>query len=109
MVSEVLRVLYIILIMDPLRTLLLPADAKLSLMRLSAYLGVAFVSTIIICPLEVISTRLSIQRNHAASGFTPVAQEEDSVINEAIYSAAEEDVIGYAYLVMHLCLRCLTV
>ncbi|KAL5485429.1 hypothetical protein ACEPAI_8071 [Sanghuangporus weigelae] len=94
MVSEVLRVLYIILIMDPLRLLLLPTDAKLLLARLSAYLGLAFVSTIIICPLEVISTRLSIQRNHATSSFTPVAQEEESVMTDAVYSAAEEDVIG---------------
>ncbi|KAL5528628.1 hypothetical protein ACEPAF_7764 [Sanghuangporus sanghuang] len=94
MVSEVLRVLYIILIMDPLRLLLFPMDAKLSFARLSAYLGLAFVSTIIICPLEVVSTRLSMQRNHATSDFTPVAQEEDSVMTDAVYSAAEEDVIG---------------
>ncbi|EJD02710.1 uncharacterized protein FOMMEDRAFT_122738 [Fomitiporia mediterranea MF3/22] len=93
MASEVLRMLYVILIMDPLRLVILPSGSKLSIVRVSVYLGLAFVSTAIICPLEVMSTRLSIQRNHATSGFAPVAQ-EDTEANDVVYAGAEEDVIG---------------
>ena len=46
------------------------------------------------CPLEVISTRLSLQRNNLSQGYTSEAQEED-VYDNAEYAAAEEDVIGY--------------
>ena len=46
------------------------------------------------CPLEVISTRLSLQRNNLSQGYTSEAQEVD-VYDNAEYAAAEEDVIGY--------------
>jgi hypothetical protein len=56
-------------------------------------------STAILTPLEVISTRLAIQRNHAAPEFNSVVQEVEGEGEEhAEYSGAEEDVIGCAYL-----------
>lgn len=104
MISEVTRLLYVILFMHPLRVLILPstvdeeqgsARQPFSVARLSLYLGLAFVSTLIICPLEVISTRLSLQRNHSSFGYSAAAQDEDVEIHDnAVYSAAEEDVIG---------------
>lgn len=104
MISEVTRLLYVILFMHPLRVLILPsaideeqgsARQPFSIARLSLYLGLAFVSTLIICPLEVISTRLSLQRNHSSFGYSSAAQDEDVEIHDsAVYAAAEEDVIG---------------
>ncbi|THH07227.1 hypothetical protein EW145_g3524 [Phellinidium pouzarii] len=103
LVSEVLRIAYINLLMDPLRMMILPAAsdedqakpfANISVARLSIYLGLVFISLIIICPLEVISTRLSIQRNHAHSGFSIVGQDEVTDVNDVVYSASDEDVIG---------------
>ena len=53
------------------------------------------VSTAILCPLEVITTKLAIQRNHASAEFNSVLQEEEGDGEEtAEYAGAEEDVIG---------------
>jgi hypothetical protein len=66
--------------------------------RVGIYLGLVILSTIIITPLEVISTRLAIQRNHASPEFNSVAQEEEGDQDEHVeYSAADEDVIGYVF------------
>lgn len=99
--SEVLRISYIILIMDPLRQLIFPRSATednsfsplLSLPRLGIYLVLAIVSTAVNCPLEVVSTRLSIQRNHAPGSRTADLEEEASM-GDVVYSAPDEDVIG---------------
>ncbi|KAI5121563.1 hypothetical protein M0805_000744 [Coniferiporia weirii] len=100
--SEALRVAYIILFMDPLRLAILPPASpteanpftRHSVARLSLYLGLAFISMIIIAPIEVVSTRLSIQRNHDYSAFSAVGQDEDANVNDVVYSASDEDVIG---------------
>lgn len=100
LLSEVLRIAYTVLFMDPLRLVILPRasseDASpfqnITFIRFSFYILLAVISTAIICPLEVISTRLSIQRNHDSSGFSTVSQEEE--VNEVVYSASDEDVIG---------------
>ena len=100
LLSEVLRLAYIDLFMDPLRLVILPRTSEdsiisqnISFIRRSLYIILTIISTAVICPLEVISTRLSIQRNHASSGFAAVSQEEET--NEVVYAASEEDVIGY--------------
>ena len=88
--------------MDPIRSLIMPTSASdgsdeavtISLTRLGLYVPFAIISTAIVCPLEVISTRLSIQRNHDTAGFTAVSQEEESEVNNVAYAAADEDVIG---------------
>lgn len=103
LVSEVVRILYVVLFMHPFRVLILPSTLDeelgsphqpLTFARFSIYLGLAIISTVIMCPLEVISTRLSLQRNNLSQGYTSEAQEED-VYDNAEYAAAEEDVIGY--------------
>ena len=81
--------------MDPLRNFILPEPAsERSLARIGLYILIAIISTAIICPLEVISTRLSIQRNHDRSGFGAVSQQEESEMDNVPYAAADEDVIG---------------
>lgn len=66
------------------------------------------VSTAILCPLEVIATKLAIQRNHASAEYNSVLQEEEGDAEEtAEYAGAEEDVIG-CVLVPHGCDTLLT-
>ena len=61
---------------------------------------IALLGTVILAPLEVISTRLSIQRNHAAPEFNSISQEEDGDTEGAMeYAGADEDVIGYVVIV----------
>jgi len=49
----------------------------------------------ILCPLEVIGCRLSVQRNHASAEYNSVSQEVDGDAEETTeYAGAEEDVIG---------------
>lgn len=88
-----LRSVYVILLMDPIHNLLLPATER-SLARIALYIPLAIISTAVICPLEVISTRLSIQRNHDTAGFTAVSQQEEAEMENVPYAAADEDVIG---------------
>ena len=86
------------LIPDLTRTDEIKADGVL-FVKISIMLAVGLLSTCILCPLEVIATKLAIQRNHAAPEYNSVAQEveDDAVTGEeyAEYSGAEEDVIGY--------------
>jgi len=64
-------------------------------LRFGLYFIVVIVSTAILCPLEVIATKLAIQRNHASAEFNSVLQEEEGDAEEtAEYAGAEEDVIG---------------
>ncbi|TDL24319.1 hypothetical protein BD410DRAFT_786434 [Rickenella mellea] len=103
--SEALHILYIVLILHTTRRFLFPSWSKLrtgdevpadfTLPRMSIWLAVAMLSTIILCPLEVISTRLSIQRNHSAAGFNALSQDAELPSDENVeYSGAGEDVIG---------------
>lgn len=100
LVSEALRILYVVLVLDPLHSLIFPPQPihddgapltfkYFTLPRLSLYMLLVFVSTVIIVPLEVISTRLSIQRNHASADF-----EDENTTLDAPYAGADEDVIG---------------
>ncbi|KAA1473905.1 mitochondrial carrier [Dentipellis sp. KUC8613] len=101
--AEILHIAYVVLGLRTLRHLLLPSlsgpdqprPQDVSTTRLIIYFIVVLISTAILCPLEVISTRLSVQRNHASPGFNSVSQEEEGDSEEtAEYSGAEEDVIG---------------
>jgi hypothetical protein len=47
-----------------------------------------------ITPLEVIATKLAIQRNLAPSEYNPVSQVEGDAEDIVDYSGSEEDVIG---------------
>jgi hypothetical protein len=62
---------------------------------LSLYILAVIICTVFLTPLEVIATRLAIQRNHASAEYNSVTQEVDGDAEEtAEYAGAEEDVIG---------------
>jgi len=52
---------------------------------------------VILCPLEVISTRLAVQRNHESAEFNSVAQEEVGDAEDLPEYSPAEDVIGYDF------------
>lgn len=105
MLSEVLHIAYVVLILRTIRHLLIPASGHSAMpseedfppVRVAIYFVVCLISTAILTPLEVISTRLAIQRNHATPEFNSVVQEEGEGEEHAEYSGAEEDVIGCVY------------
>ncbi|KAF8070495.1 hypothetical protein FPV67DRAFT_1412812 [Lyophyllum atratum] len=101
--AEVLHIAMVVLFLGPLRRLLVPElspnsekrISDISIVKLSIYLVLVILSTAILTPLEVIATRLAIQRNHASSEYNSVSQEVDGDAEEtAEFSGAEEDVIG---------------
>ncbi|KAF7376198.1 hypothetical protein MSAN_00034900 [Mycena sanguinolenta] len=102
--SQSLHVAYVTLILAPLHRLLVPMAEtstggvvfpEISPVKLSVYFVVVIVSAAILTPLEVMSTRLAIQRNQASAEYNSVSQEVDGDAEEvAEYAGAEEDVIG---------------
>jgi hypothetical protein len=105
--AEVLHISIVVLALGPLRRLLVPALspkteqtlANISVVKLSIYLAIVILGTVVLTPLEVIATRLAIQRNHASSEYNSVSQEVDGDADETVeYAGAEEDVIGLVIL-----------
>lgn len=106
--ARTLHVLWVILIQRGIRHLLLPALDSDELMAgdpsrvydnlspIGVGFFVAFVSisaVAVLTPLEVISTRLSVQRNSSQSGgFGEVPQDED--LPDLEYAGRDEDVIA---------------
>ena len=92
----------IVLCLGPLRRVLLPELSqpglnlsKLSPIKLTIYLVIFCLSVVVIVPLEVIATRLAIQRNHASAEYNSVSQEIDGDGEETVeYAGTDEDVIG---------------
>ena len=73
-----------------------PSSEGVPVVRLAIFSVLALASTVVLTPLEVISTRLTIQRNHAAPEFNSVSQEEEVDAEEAVeYAGVDEDVIRY--------------
>lgn len=113
--AQLIAVAYGVLGLRTLRHFLLPgyrpgADLpeSFTFLRFGLYLIVVVVSTAILCPLEVIATKLAIQRNHASAEYNSVLQEEEGDAEEIVeYAGAEEDVIG-CVLVPHGCDTLLT-
>lgn len=103
MAAETLHIGVVILILSPLHRLLLPAiidpqldPTDISLWKVAIYFVIVALATIVLAPLEVIATRLAIQRNHASSEYNSVAQEVEGDGEETVeYSGTDEDVIGY--------------
>jgi len=110
MAAETLHICIVVLFLGPLRRLLLPelSDPGLkdiSILKLVIYLIILCLSVLALTPLEVIATRLAIQRNHALSEYNSVSQEvEGDAEDHAEYSGTEEDVIGYVCLKHNHCL-----
>jgi len=99
--AEVSHIVIVVLGLGPLRRLLVPVlssgskEETFSMMKFSIYLGVVILSAGILTPLEVIATRLAIQRNHAAAEYNSVSQEVEGDAEETDqYLGTEEDVIG---------------
>jgi hypothetical protein len=101
--AETFHIALVTFILNPLHRVLLPtiADPQLditdiSLWKAALYFVIVAFATIALAPLEVIATRLAIQRNHASTDYDAVAQEAEGE-GDGIpdYSGADEDVIGY--------------
>lgn len=106
--AEMLHIGVVTLILSPFHRLLLPTIGKpifsldlteISLWKVAVYFVIVTLATAILAPLEVIATRLAIQRNHASSEYNSVSQETEGDGEESVeYSGAVEDVIGYVLL-----------
>lgn len=98
--AQISHIAVIILILGPSRRWLLPplrqaSDwSDISVVKLGFYTIVAIVCTAILSPLEVITTRLVIQRNHASSEYNSVQQEVDGDGEAAEQYGTDEEVIG---------------
>lgn len=100
--AELLHICYVVIALRALRHLLLPSLSQrddsqphdLSARSLIVYLATSLFSTAILCPLEVISTRLAVQRNHESAEFNSVAQEEVGDAEDLPEYSPAEDVIG---------------
>ena len=107
--AELLHICYVVIALRALRHLLLPSLSQrdgsqpqdLSTRSLIVYLATSLFSTAILCPLEVISTRLAVQRNHESAEFNSVAQEEAGDAEDLPEYSPAEDVIGYDFLFNH--------
>jgi hypothetical protein len=103
--AEFLHITYVVIGLRALRNILLPSLAQtndpqsqnLSFRSLVVYLAIALFSTAILCPLEVISTRLAVQRNHESAEFNSVTQEEVGDVEDLPEYSPAEDVIGYEF------------
>jgi len=102
MAAETVHICIVVLFLGPLRRLLLPGLSEpgikpenIPIVKLIIYLVILCMSILLLTPLEVIATRLAIQRNHASSEFNSVSQEVEGDAEENVeYAGAEEDVIG---------------
>ncbi|KAJ7783240.1 hypothetical protein B0H16DRAFT_1496062 [Mycena metata] len=99
--SQCLHVAYVTLCLAPLHRLLVPIHEEgvsypqLSPVKLGIYFVVVIFSAGILTPLEVMSTRLAIQRNQASAEYNSVSQEiEGDAEDVPEFAGAEEDVIG---------------
>jgi len=102
MAAELIHIGIIVLFLGPLRRVLLPELSqsgdnrpKVSLIKLTIYFIIFCLSVAVLAPLEVIATRLAIQRNHASAQYNSVSQEIDGDGDETVeYAGTDEDVIG---------------
>jgi len=100
--AELLHICYVVIALRALRHVLLPSLSQrddsqpldLSPRSLIVYLATSLFSTAILCPLEVISTRLAVQRNHESAEFNSVSQEEVGDAEDLPEYSPAEDVIG---------------
>ena len=102
MAAQIAHILYVVLVLGTVRRFLLPdlpniRDSKaenFSPVRLTLFFVLLVISTAILTPLEVIATRLAVQRNHPPA-IDSEEQVEDDDTEDMEYAGAHEDVIGY--------------
>ncbi|KAJ7188173.1 hypothetical protein C8R46DRAFT_1053911 [Mycena filopes] len=99
--TQCLHVAYVTLCLSPLHRILVPMHEEgvsypqLSPVKLALYFVVVIFSAGILTPLEVMATRLAIQRNQASAEYNSVSQEVDGDAEDVPeFAGAEEDVIG---------------
>ena len=62
--------------------------------RFFIYYGTILASSLLLCPLEVVTARLSVQRHHSPVEIGAIAQEEQrGTDSEAEYASVDEDVV----------------
>ncbi|KAF8581611.1 mitochondrial carrier [Ramaria rubella] len=106
--AKILHLCYIVIVLRTLRSLLLPSvdtiasgsfergsgiPPDFTVVRIGTYVFLAGLSTVVLCPLEVIATRLSLQRNHPTSATFEAVSQDDGAETETQY-AGTDDVIG---------------
>lgn len=64
------------------------------MLNLIIYSGFIVLGALILTPLEVIATRLAIQRNHASAEYNSVSQEAGGEVENVPEYGGDEDVIG---------------
>jgi hypothetical protein len=101
MAAQIAHISYVVLALGTLRRVLLPAQLRIPIsedvspLRLTFYFLSLCISTAILTPLEVIATRLAVQRNHAPAVDSNAQEEEaDGDDSNLEYAGAHEDVIG---------------
>jgi hypothetical protein len=96
--AESIHICFVVLFLSPLRRWLLPSlstsPVDVSYVKLVIYLLILCATVGALTPLEVIATRLAIQRNHASAQSNSVSQEVDGDAEGAAEYSGEEDVIG---------------
>lgn len=104
--AQFLHLAYKIIFVGSLKALLLPSSDEsgdkhllnANPIAIGVMITIGLFSTAILCPLEVIASKLAIQRNHAAPEYNSVSQEieDDGITPEEYveYAGEDEDVIG---------------
>ncbi|KAJ3724552.1 hypothetical protein FB446DRAFT_638684 [Lentinula raphanica] len=100
--AEVLHIIIVVACLGPIRRWLLPRPetssfpfADYSPTKFGIYVAVVLLTTAVLSPLEVMSIRLAIQRNHASAEYNSVSQEVEGDTEENVeFSGNEEDVIA---------------
>lgn len=103
MAAQIIHIGYAVLVVGNVRRLILPDLPETRIpkakdftpLRITLFLLLLIISTAILTPLEVMSTRLAIQRNHSSAEYNSVAQEEDEDGEPCADYGGAEDVIGY--------------
>ncbi|PPQ63995.1 hypothetical protein CVT24_009424 [Panaeolus cyanescens] len=96
--AELLHICLVVLFLGPIRRLLVPelsdptsSPKSVSAFKLFVYMIFVCLTVVALAPLEVIATRLAIQRNHSSTGQDV---EDNSIEEQFEYSSPDEDVIG---------------
>ncbi|KAM6502237.1 Mitochondrial carrier domain containing protein [Amanita muscaria] len=91
--AQVLHISIVVLGLGSLRRVLLPT-IQASTVNVVIYVVLVALATMFLTPLEVIATRLAIQRNHASAEYNSVSQEIEGDTDNVPEYGNEEDVIG---------------
>ena len=93
--AQVLHISIVVIGLGPLRRYLVHSKESLITLSAATYDIIVAFSAIILAPLEVIVTRLAIQRNHASAEYNSVSQEVEGDGENVAEYGGEEDVMGY--------------